>query len=389
MTVSPAGSIDPRPVALFIDDRTPDPEGDACSVALLSHIRAVHSLGYRCCFMASRMLSTLEDQLRLEQEGIACLMPPLYGCPEEALRQLGAKLEVVYLHRLNNAESYAALTRAFAPTATIIWNVAELTSLRLHRQAAIECRPECERSACRLELRENMCAWMTDFILTYSSVEARHLSRAVPTANVHLVPWAAPLSVYKRRNPNTPVIAFVGEFAHDSALDAAEWLVLAIMPLLRKTTPDLHCRLIGSAMPPALRALATKDVEIIETLPNLADNLTDVSLCVAPLRFGAGITRQALDAWSVGLPIVMTSIAAEGLLHLADRTWRPSLADTPTTFAEGITAFLDPAIGRKQVTAGRKILKTRFSEQAVATALSPLLPAIPQDINNSDPTLLN
>lgn len=339
--------------------------------------------------MASRSAPSEKDRLHLKAQGIDCLVPPVFTCPEDALRQLGDRLDVVYLHRLNNAERYSALTRALAPTATLIWSVAELTSLRLHRQAAMESRPELERFASRLEVRENMCAWLADFVLTHSPVEAGRLSRTVPTANVHVVPWAVPVSPRKERSPEAPVIAFVGHFAHDPNLDAAKWLVLAIMPLLRKAIPGIRCRLIGSAMPHAVHMLAAEDVEIMEAVPDLEEALADVSLCVAPLRFGAGIKGKVLEAWAIGLPIVMTPIAAEGLVDPADPIWRNSIADTPSGFVERIIALLKPTTARKQVAAGQKLLKARFSEQAVFKALAPLFPPVPDDLDDADPTLLN
>lgn len=369
----------PRPVALFIDDRAPDPDRDAGSVAVLSHIHTVRSLGYRCCFMASRLSPDEKDRIRLEQQGIECLMPPVFPCPEEALRQLGGGLDVVYLHRLNNAESYSALTRAFAPTATMIWSVADLASLRLHRQAAIESRPELERFASRLEVRENMCAWLADFVLTHSPVEADRLSRTVPTANIQVVPWAVPVSPRPHQPPEAPVIAFVGHFAHDPNLDAAKWLVLAIMPRLREAIPGLRCRLIGSAMPHAVHTLAAYDVDIVGAVADLEAALAGVSVCVAPLRFGAGIKGKVLESWAIGLPIVMSPIAAEGLVDAADPIWGAAIAGTPSEFVERIIALLDPAAAQKQVEAGRRLLKTRFSEQAVVAALSPVLPEVFQD----------
>lgn len=389
MIVSSSGSLDPRPVALFIADRAPAPERDPGAAALLSHIRTISRLGYRCCFMASRLLPTEDDRIGLDRLGIECLIPPAFTCPEDALRQLGEGLEVVYLHRLGTAERYTALTRAFAPSATLIWSMAELTSRRLHRQAAIQSRPELERFASTLEIRENMCAWLADFVLTPSAVEAQRLSQAVPSAHVHVVPWAVPVSSRRQQQPKAPVIAFMGHFAHEPDLDAAKWLVLAIMPRLREVIPGLRCRLIGSAVPEALSALAAEDVEIVGSVPDQASALADVSVCVAPLRFGAGLTEAVPVAWAAGLPIVMTPIAAEGLVDPSDRTWRNAIADTPSGFAERIVTLLDPAAGRKQVAAGRKLLKIRFSEQAVVAALSPLLPPVPPNTQDAPPALLN
>lgn len=160
------------------------------------------------------------------------------------------------------------------------------------------------------------------------------------------------------------------------------------MPRLRQVIPGLRCRLIGSAMPHAVHTLAAEDVEIVGAVPDLQDALADISVCVAPLRFGAGIKGKVLESWAIGLPVVMTPIAAEGLVDPADPTWRAAIADTPSDFAERIAAFLDPATGRKQVRAGRRILKTRFSEEAVAAALSPVLPEVFPAFE-SDPPVLN
>ncbi|GAN89754.1 glycosyl transferase [Gluconobacter frateurii M-2] len=368
------------PCALFVDDRAPDPTFDAGSVALLSHIRAAQALGYDCSFIASRQPPSERDQHRLAKAGITCLMPPVFTGPEEALKRLGTGLEVVYLHRLNNAESYAALTRAFAPTATLVWNIADLASLRLRRQASIEHRPELDRVATHIAVRENMCAWISDHVLTHSPVEAELLKRVVPTADVHIVPWAVPVRPRPRQKTQKPIIAFVAHFGHAPNTDAAKWLVLNILPHLKKLVPDLVCRLIGSAMPHAVHMLAEKGVEIIGHVPNLEEALADVSLCVAPLRYGAGIKGKVLEAWSAGLPIIMTPIAAEGLIDSDDPVWRKAVADTDEDFAQKTAALLKPTAARAQVTAARKLLREHFSDAAIQNRLEDIFPPVTENM---------
>ncbi|WP_215764318.1 glycosyltransferase family 4 protein [Gluconobacter sp. P1D12_c] len=380
------------PCALFVDDRVPDPTVDAGSVALLSHIRATQAIGYNCCFIASRQAPSEQDYFRLASLGIDCLMPPVFTGPEEALKRLGPGLDVIYLHRLNNAESYSALSRAFAPTATLIWSIADLASLRLQRQAGIENRPELARTATRIEVRENMCAWLADCVLTHSAIEAERLERMVPTANIHVIPWAVPVKTRSRRRQDKPVIAFVAHFAHAPNTDAAKWLILDILPRLKKRIPNLVCRLIGSAMPHAVHMLAGEDVEVTGHVSNLEDTLSDVSLCVAPLRYGAGIKGKVLDAWSVGLPIVMTPIAAEGLVDVSNPVWAKSIADSAEDFAEKIAALLVPSAAKAQIAAARKLLKERFSENAIQASLEDILPPVmietlPLPEDRSEPVL--
>nr|WP_294916673.1 glycosyltransferase [uncultured Neokomagataea sp.] len=378
------------PCILIIDDQTPDPSRDAGSVALLSHIRAIQSLGYECCFIASRLPSSEEDHLRLSTLGITCLMPPIFTGPEEALKRLGDGLEAVYLHRLNNAESYSALTRAFAPTATLIWSIADLASRRLQRQSSVEARPELLRVAQRLEIRENMCAWLADATITHSDVETTHLQRQVPTAHPTTIPWDVPIH-RRTKTPSTsqPIIAFVAHFAHAPNLDAAKWLILDILPRLIKHIPNLTCRLIGSAMPHALHILAQDNVEIIGHVPDIGTALSDVTLCVAPLRFGAGIKGKVLESWSFGIPIIMTPIAAEGIIPEQHAILSRAIAHTAEDFAESIRAHLKPSVAKTHITASRHLLRSRFQKETIQTRFKAILPPVEEELHTNEKPVLH
>lgn len=373
------------PCILIIDDQAPDPARDAGSVALLSHIRAIQALGYECCFIASRLPPSEDDHLRLSTLGITCLMPPIFTGPEEALKRLGDGLEAIYLHRLNNAESYSALTRAFAPTATLIWSVADLASRRLQRQATIEARPELLRVAQRLEMRENMCAWLADATITHSGVETKTLKRQVPTAHAHTIPWDVPVHRrIKAPSTNRPIIAFIAHFAHAPNLDAAKWLVLEILPRILKHVPDITCRLIGSAMPHALHMLAQDHVEIIGHVPDIGTALEEVTLCVAPLRFGAGIKGKVLESWSFGVPIIMTSIAAEGLVPDEETTLSRAIADTADDFAQSILTHLKPSVAKAHITASRNLLRSTFHKNTIQAQFQTILPPVEEDVTTNE-----
>lgn len=383
-----------EPCILIVDDRPPDPTLDAGSVALLSHIHALQGLGYRCCFVASRRAPTESDRQRLEALDITCLMPPTFTGPEEALKRLGNGLDAIYLHRLNNAESYTALARVFAPTATLVWSIADLASCRLKRQAAIEGRPELLRMAQRLEVRENMCAWLADAVIAHARDESDHLRRSVPTAQVYTIPWDVPVrsgSMPPRIAPSSaehtdntpPVIAFVAHFAHAPNIDAAKWLALEILPRLRTKRPDLVCRLIGSTMPHAVHMLAGQGIEIAGYVPDLEPALADVSVCVAPLRFGAGIKGKVLEAWSLGLPIAMTPIAAEGIVYPEDTLLSKSISDTAAGFADCILALLNPETAQAHIDAAQTLLRQRFTPDIVRDGLRPILPA-PEPLPETD-----
>ncbi|KXV22279.1 hypothetical protein AD935_04370, partial [Gluconobacter japonicus] len=81
------------------------------------------------------------------------------------------------------------------------------------------------------------------------------------------------------------------------------------------------------------------------------------------------------------LPIVMTPIAAEGLVDSNDPVWRKAIAETAEDFAQKTVEFLKPAAARAQVTAARKLLRERFSDAAIQTLLEDIFPPVMEDIS--------
>ena len=55
-------------------------------------------------------------------------------------------------------------------------------------------------------------------------------------------------------------------------------------------------------------------------------------VCLAPIRFGAGIKGKFTDAMQNGLPSITTSIGAEGMTH--DLPWNGSIEDAPEELAD-------------------------------------------------------
>ena len=82
-------------------------------------------------------------------------------------------------------------------------------------------------------------------------------------------------------------------------------------------------------------------------------------MCIAPLRFGAGMKGKLLEAMFHGLPLVGTSIAYEGLPELP-----AAPADTEEGFADASTALLrDSALWQAASFRSRTIIANHFSEE--------------------------
>jgi hypothetical protein len=355
--------------ALVVDDGLPDPERDSASVAILSHMRALQGLGYTVSFAAAQGAPPRSwDVTLLERLGITVCRAPYYASVEEVLRRQAQCFDVIYLHRIANASSYLSMARRHHPQARILYGVGELRHVCVAGQAAVEQRPELLAESRRLRLLECTAAWSADAVLTHSAAEAALLQQAVPTARIHVVPWAVPVQpalvpVAQRRG-----IAFIGHFGHAANADAARFLAEAVMPLVWQSHPKIECVLAGRDMPDAIRGLARPGLAPIGGVPKLSEVFDRVRLTVAPQRYGAGVKGAVLNSFAAGLPCVMSPAAAEGIALPAPLQNLVG-ADAAELAAEIIRLHAGRAPYRRAADAGLSMIAAGFKDADVAEAL--------------------
>jgi glycosyltransferase involved in cell wall biosynthesis len=129
----------------------------------------------------------------------------------------------------------------------------------------------------------------------------------------------------------------IGNFRH-----APNWdLVLhlqQIWPLIKKQIPDAELHIYGSYPPPKATALNNPKTGFL--IKGWADNALAVieqyRVCLAPIRFGAGIKGKLLDAMIMQTPSVTTSLGSEGMHH-QNEDWAGIVADD-------VSGFVDAAV---------------------------------------------
>ena len=109
-----------------------------------------------------------------------------------------------------------------------------------------------------------------------------------------------------------------------------------------------------------------------ETEPYLASH----RLSVAPLRFGAGMKGKVGEALAHGLPVVTTTIGAEGMVETTPAASGLAVADDPQAFAAAIVRLVrDDAEWSRLAEAGREHVARHYGHAPVAEALERLLTA--------------
>jgi glycosyltransferase involved in cell wall biosynthesis len=370
---------EPKLRVLVIDDQVVDPAEDAGSVALVSHMRALKALDYDVVFAAA---GAFEDRGRLDRlaahEEIAVCGKPHYTCVEDVMSRHRGDFDLIYLHRLTNAQRYQALAKAYCPKAWVVFSVADLQHVRLAGQAKIEARPELLALSRAMERAELDAAAQADLTITHSASEAALLHRQRPNAKVAVIPFAPSV-----RSPPPPFgqrsgLAFIGSFGHAPNPDAVWWLASTILPMVWTEDPNVTCLIVGHGWTQEALPEVDSRLKILGPVDDLSDVFDKVRLTVAPLQFGAGIKGKVLESFASGVPCVMSEVAADGLpLSLPLRVLIGSRAEDMAELILGCHS--NERANEKLSLEGRAWVQQRFSQDEVTRALGEALGHAPAD----------
>ena len=365
-----------RPVkkrALFIDESVPTPDQDAGSNAAVQHIKSLMRLGYKVTFIPADNMAKISPYTEaLQAIGVECIYHPFYWSVEEYFRKNPQPIDLVYLHRFNNGTKYAGLVRRHQPNARVLYNVADLHYLRMEREAELTADPQLAQRAAAVRHEELAAIQAVDATIVHSAVEKAVLADAAPRANVHVVPWTYALRPVRTPSTQRKGVVFVGGYRHTPNVDAAKWLVEDIMPLVWRKAPDISVTLVGSSMPDAVKQLSCDRVHTVGYVPDVIDIYERCLLSVAPLRYGAGVKGKVLEAFAAGIPCVMTTCAAEGVM--VDGPLRELVGDSPEAIAQKILALhADRQMVTTMSEAGQTMIRDHYAAAVVDNAIAAAL----------------
>ena len=275
------------------------------------------------------------------------------------LSALQNELEFVWIARPNTFVDIISTIKLHAPAVPVVYDMVDAHGLRLRRAAQLRGDSSLLVEAAALERREVFAANASDIVVSVTEQDEVYINDVVGRPchfvripNVHLpVAEIAPL---KGRDG----LLFVGGYEHPPNVDAVEFLVREIMPIVWQRYPELKLCLAGSKPTKEVLALAGRRVQVPGWVADLAPLYASHRIAVAPLRFGAGIKGKIGEAMSHGVPVVTTSVGAEGF------DARPGLdmevADSAEEFAEAVFRLLeDDAHWAKLGDNGRKLVEAR------------------------------
>jgi polysaccharide biosynthesis protein PslH len=161
-----------------------------------------------------------------------------------------------------------------------------------------------------------------------------------------------------------PRLLLAGNFLYPPNADAARFLVTDILPLLKQSRPDVTVRLVGEPNEAVARLDAPPDVSVAGRVETMEPELARADLVVVPVRYGSGTRVKIIEAAANRIPVVSTTLGAEGLGFESGRELL--VADTPQDFADACVRLLaDPELRRSLADEAEKAFRARFQWSSV------------------------
>lgn len=313
---------------------------------LRSHDPTWPPLPFLLHLMASR-----EARRALRAADVIDLQWPEYSRLAPFVRRLNAHARVIGTFHDVLSQRWDRRRMEAAPSAT-----AQL------RRAAISSR-KMERTALR----------HLDVAVVFSEKDRDLLpSSAGERASIKVVapPLATRAATPRRPTPDAPVVVFVGQLGRIENDDAVRWLLRDIWPKVVTRVPSAQLHLVGSGASDLLRDSCAHraDVQLTGYVEDLSSVYARASACVVPLRSGAGVKFKTIEALVAGVPVVTTSVGAEGI---GGPDLLPRIIDDAPGLAESLVDILqNPAQAEAEALRAQGWARRRYDVDRFREAVS-------------------
>ena len=156
-------------------------------------------------------------------------------------------------------------------------------------------------------------------------------------------------------------LVFSGNLEYPPNKSAVAWFTQEIWPLLKRAKPEITWRIVG-LHPDAVRSIVAGDsqIELVGKVERAVPSIAASSIAIVPLVSGSGTRIKILEAWAAGVPVISTSLGAQGLLGRAGE--HLLIADTAQQFKDAVVKLLDnPMLAAQLGQAGRVLYELEYT----------------------------
>lgn len=218
----------------------------------------------------------------------------------------------------------------------------------------------------KLRRYEAAVAGAFDTNLVVSALDGERLRGICPGASTHVVANGVDVDYFRRQQPEQAVepghLIMVSGMNWFPNRDAVLLMADAVWPVLSTALPHARLTIVGASPPQAVLDLAARDNRVTVTgfVNDVRPYMERAQVYLCPMRDGGGTRLKILDALAMGVPIVATQMALEGIEVAAEQ--EVLVANEPAEFVDQIVRLVgDPALWRRLSDNGRQFVERHFA----------------------------
>ncbi|MEZ9160820.1 glycosyltransferase [Vibrio lentus] len=366
----------------------PEPNSSAAGSHMMSLLRLFKRQGWSVEFATPAQET--EHMIDLSEEGISSQSIQL-NC--DSFHQYIEELQpdVVMFDRFMMEEQFGWRVEKVCPNAFKLLDTEDLQFLRNARHEAVKKETELTKAHVYSDLakREIAAILRCDLSLIISSYEMDLLQSEfnIDPKLLHHLPFMVDLNTLPESTKSFDErkhFMTIGNFRHAPNWDAVLQLQ-KIWPKIRKQLPDTELHIYGSYPPPKATALHNPKTgfHIKGWAKDAQEVMEQARVCVAPLRFGAGIKGKLLDAMKLQTPNVTSEIGSEGMLPQGELQWPGAVADDIDEFVEqAVGLYKDEEKWLKAQSQCHSILEAHYEQNQLGDTLIERLTALESDLES-------
>lgn len=286
------------------------------------------------------------------------------------------KPDIVLFDRFMMEEQFGWRVDKYCPNALKILDTEDLQCLRDARHKACKANREMTKKDLFDDLakREIAAILRCDISLIISSYEMELLTSTfkVDANLLHHLPFMIDIEklpsktrLYSERKH----FMTIGNFRHAPNWDVVLYLQI-IWPLIKKQIPEAELHIYGSYPPPKASALNNPKTGFLIKgwVDDVYKIMPEYRVCLAPIRFGAGIKGKLIDAMIMQTPSATTSTGCEGMSQ--GENWPGIIKDELAEFVEAaVSLYNDEAVWLNSQDNAFKLLKSRYNSNKLGSLL--------------------
>ncbi|WP_424493584.1 glycosyltransferase family 4 protein [Salinimicrobium sp. GXAS 041] len=300
--------------------------------------------------------------------------------------------EIVLFDRFMMEEQFGWRVSMVCPNALRILDTEDLHFLRKAREMAFKKGISEQDFILESDLtkREIAAIYRCDLSLIISEAEMQLLKDVfnLPDQLLHYLPFmyneiseekVASLPGFSERKN----FISIGNFLHEPNWNAVLTLKEKIWPHIRKKLPQAEIHIYGAYPSKKVFNLhnPASGFLVKGRAKNSEEVMTAARVCLAPIKFGAGLKGKFIEAMRCGTPSVTTNIGAEGIP--GELPWNGGIADDNEAFASAAVELYEDKNAWKQAQEnGFKIMNGRFSKMAFEAAFLKKINAIKSNLED-------